>query len=59
MINYMSQLKQLAELKGVPLKYAFKKANVQDSTYYRVLNRDTTLREDTALKVWKWLDEYK
>ena len=56
MITYETQLRQLASDKNVKLRYAFKVCGIQDSTYHRLVNKQTTLREDTARKVWDFLN---
>tara|TARA_R110002012_G_scaffold50971_1_gene131931 strand:- start:77 stop:253 length:177 start_codon:yes stop_codon:yes gene_type:complete len=57
MITYEEQLRELASIKKIKLRYAFKICGVQDSTYHRLVTKQTTLREDTAKKVWDWLNE--
>lgn len=57
MITYEEQLKKLAEQKGIDLRLAFRKCGMPDSTFYRIKKKHTTLRKDTAKKVWDWLNE--
>lgn len=51
MKSYLNYLKQTANDLDVDLLFAFKKAGVPTSTYYRTINNKTDLRYNTARKV--------
>jgi len=59
MITYLEQLETLAKRNDIVLRKAFRKAGIQDSTYHRLIKKETHLREDTARKVWEWIDNNK
>jgi hypothetical protein len=59
MITYLEQLETLAKRNDIVLRKAFRKAGIQDSTYHRLIKKETHLREDTARKVWEWIDRSK
>tara|TARA_R100001082_G_C4270540_1_gene119564 strand:- start:321 stop:497 length:177 start_codon:yes stop_codon:yes gene_type:complete len=56
MITYLEQLNKLASAKDIKLRYAFKMCGIHDSTYHRLIKNQTRLREDTAKKVWDWIN---
>ena len=43
--------------RNVELKEAFRVADIPTSTYYRTINNATELRYETALKIFKAVDE--
>jgi uncharacterized protein (DUF2384 family) len=59
MITYIEQLNLLAKEKEIDLKLAFRKCGMPDSTYWRINKNHTILRQDTAQKVWNFLNDYK
>lgn len=53
---YLDEIRERAKLKQVDLAYAFKRAYIPSSTFYRTINETTELRYDTAIKVIDAID---
>lgn len=60
MKSYLKHLQSTAHTLNVDLLFAFKKAGVPTSTYYRTINNKTDLRYTTACKVLESIhDQHK
>jgi len=57
MKSYLDTIIEHAASRNVELKEAFRVADIPTSTYYRTINNATELRYETALKIFKAVDE--
>ena len=57
MKSYLDTITEYAASRNVELKEAFRVADIPTSTYYRTINNATELRYETALKIFKAVDE--
>ena len=57
MKSYLDIITEYAASRNVELKEAFRVADIPTSTYYRTINNATELRYETALKIFKAIDE--
>ena len=57
MKSYLDTIIEHAAARNVELKEAFRVADIPTSTYYRTINNATELRYETALKIFKAVDE--